>query len=277
MNNNIKVTCWGSRGSGPAPYTEQMEYGGNTSCFTIETGQMLLVLDGGTGLVALGREMMKNPDDKRDIHIFISHLHLDHIIGIPLFKPLFQTGRRICFYGESRNGRSLKQQLNLFIGPPYWPVSLSQCSASIEYYEVEAGKILSLPLPQSVQILPIRSNHPDQTVLYRIQLEETMVFYGLDCELNQEMTDVLSNYAENAGLLICDVQYSPEDYIFHKGWGHSTWEAALKLAEASSAKRIWLTHFDWEADSSTLFCLERQATLCNPNCEYVREGMTVWL
>ena len=60
-----------------------------------------------------------------------------------------------------------------------------------------------------------------------------MVFYGLDCELNQEMTDVLSNYAENAGLLICDVQYSPEDYIFHKGWGHSTWEAALRLAEAS--------------------------------------------
>lgn len=202
---------------------------------------------------------------------------LDHIIGIPLFKPLFQTGRRICFYGESRNGRSLKQQLNLFIGPPYWPVSLSQCSASIEYYEVEAGKVLSLSLPQYVQILPIRSNHPDQTVLYRIQLEETMVFYGLDCELNQEMTDVLSNYAENAGLLICDVQYSPEDYIFHKGWGHSTWEAALRLAEASSAKRIWLTHFDWEADSSTLFCLERQATLCNPNCEYVREGMTVWL
>ena len=73
MNNNIKVTCWGSRGSGPAPYTEQMEYGGNTSCFTIETGQMLLVLDGGTGLAALGREMMKNPDDKRDLHIFISH------------------------------------------------------------------------------------------------------------------------------------------------------------------------------------------------------------
>ena len=94
MNNNIKVTCWGSRGSGPAPYTEQMEYGGNTSCFTIETGQMLLVLDGGTGLAALGREMMKNPDDKRDIHIFISHLHLDHIIGIPPHLFLWREPQR---------------------------------------------------------------------------------------------------------------------------------------------------------------------------------------
>lgn len=275
MNNNIKVTCWGSRGSGPAPYIEQMEYGGNTSCFTIETEQMLLVLDGGTGLAALGREMLKNPDDKRDIHIFISHLHLDHIIGIPLFKPLFQTGRHIFFYGESRNGRSLKQQLNLVIGPPFWPVSLSQCSADIEYCEVEAGKVL--PLLSSIQILPIRSNHPDQTVLYRIQIEETTVFYGLDCELNQEMTEVLSGYAENADLLICDVQYSPEDYIFHKGWGHSTWEAALKLAKASSAKQIWLTHFDWEADSRALRSLEKQANLCNANCKYVHEGMTVWL
>lgn len=275
MNNNIKVTCWGCRGSGPAPYAEQMEYGGNTSCFTIETEQTLLILDGGTGLAALGRELMKRSDDKRDIYIFISHLHLDHIAGIPLFKPLFQAGRRICFYGESRKDCSLRQQLDRVIGPPYWPVTLSQCSASIEYCEAKAGKEISLS--PYLQILPIRSNHPDQTVLYRIQIKGTVIFYGLDCELNQEMTDTLAGCAKNADLLICDVQYSPEEYTFHKGWGHSTWEAALKLAEASGAKRTWLTHFDWEADSRTLFCLEKQATLRNPNCEYVREGMTVWL
>lgn len=211
----VKITCWESRGSCPAPHENRMEYGGNTTCFMIESDSLRLILDGGTGIC--GDEIM----------VFLSHLHLDHIAGIPFFKPGYQEGRRIHFYGEGYGNHSLKEKLELIFAPPYWPVGLNQWTAQVDYTSVKAGE--SLELSRGIKVDTLRANHPD-----------------------------------HADLLICDAQYSPEEYNAHKGWGHSTWREGAKLAEPCHIKHVWFSHFSWESDDEELNRLEREAKMACP-------------
>ena len=128
----IQVTCWGCRGSCPAPYENRLQFGGNTSCYSVEAGNELLILDGGTGLAGLGETLARRGDVKT-ITILFSHLHLDHISGIPFFKPLYQPERTIHIYGGEERPGELRSSLEAVMGPPYWPVSLKYCPARLEY------------------------------------------------------------------------------------------------------------------------------------------------
>lgn len=274
---NIKVTCWGSRGSCPAPYESRMEYGGNTTCFIIESDSFLLILDGGTGIAALGESLLKRGDEilGKEIHIFISHLHLDHIAGIPFFKPGYQEGYQIHFYGEGYKRHSLKEQLELIFGPPYWPVGLNQWRARVEYTPVKAGE--SMTLSCGIQVDTLRANHPDQTVLYRFLIGGKRIVYALDCELDELMMKHMECFADHADLLICDAQYDPKEYSAHKGWGHSTWREGAKLAELCHVKHVWFSHFSWESEDEDLNRLEREAKMACAVGVYAREGLEIFL
>ena len=273
----VKVTCWGSRGSCPAPQRDRMEYGGNTTCFVIETESDILVMDGGTGIAAWGDELLRQKPavGEKEIHIFFSHLHLDHIAGLPFFKPLNRKEYHICLYGEERGGNSLRKQLNTVISPPYWPVPLDHFAASITYTDVKAGT--KLTLPHGISIETFRANHPDQAVLYAIFIHGKKIVYALDCEIDPQTMGPLAGFAKEADLLICDAQYSPEDYVRHRGWGHSTWKEGGELSRRSHTKRVWFTHHAWEADDRKLKDMELSAQREYPGGIFVREGMEILL
>lgn len=277
MKEKIKITCWGSRGSCPVPHRDRMEYGGNTSCFVIEAGDEILILDAGTGLVSFGEELLRRGPEwsGKNLHIFLSHLHLDHIIGIPFFKPLNCQGCRICFYGEEREGRSLKEQLETVFAPPYWPIGPDRYAATVSYMPTEVG--MSLAVTPEIHVKTMRASHPDQTMLYAFYISGRKIVYALDCEMDRMIMEPLTAFAESADLFICDAQYSPGEYEAHRGWGHSTWRKGSDLARRGHIKNVWFSHFAWEADDRELERIEREAIGACPQGAYVREGMELWL
>lgn len=276
MRKYITVTCWGSRGSCPAPHRNRMEYGGNTTCFVIETESAILILDGGTGIVPFGESLIgRQAAEKKEIHLLLGHLHLDHIIGIPSFKPLYRPEYRVNIYGGQRTDRRLEEQLETVFGPPYWPVRLRGCPAYAGSHGIADGE--EVRLPGDISVRAVRANHPDGAVLYEITAGGKKIVYSLDCELDEEMEGRLSPYADGADLLICDAQYSPEDYDHHRGWGHSAWTEWVKLAGRCRVGEIWLSHFAWEYRDEKLREMENEIRAVSPRATCAKEGLTIQL
>lgn len=276
MGKYIDVTCWGSRGSTSAPHRDRLVYGGNTSCFVIETERNILILDGGTGIVPFGEALVgRREGAKKEIHLFLSHLHLDHISGIPSFKPIYQPGYRVHIYGGRRTDEMLEEQLGTVFGPPYWPVRLCDCPAYKGSHGIASGE--AVKLPEGISVRAIEANHPDGAVLYQISANGISIIYGLDCEMDAGMERKLAPFAEGADLLICDAQYSPDDYKAHQGWGHSAWTGWVKLAERCRVNRIWFSHFAWEYREEQLRKMDRDIKEVLPQALCVKEGLTIRL
>lgn len=276
MRKYITVTCWGSRGSCPAPHRNRMEYGGNTTCFVIETERTVLILDGGTGIVPFGESLIgRQTEKKKELHLLLGHLHLDHIVGIPSFKPIYHPEYRVWIYGGQRTDCVLEEQLETIFGPPYWPVRLRDCPAYAGSHGIAVDE--EVKLPGDIVVRAVRANHPDGAVLYEIAVNGKKIVYGLDCEWNQEMEGLLAACAEGADLFICDAQYSPEDYEHHRGWGHSAWTEWVQLAGRCRIREIWLSHFAWEYRDEQMGNIENEIKAVFPRALCVKEGLTIRL
>src|SRR5712691_10896090 len=151
----MRVRFWGVRGSTPTPQKENMGYGGNTSCIEIRTdSNQILVFDGGTGIRLLGRELQEEFGDKPiEAHILFSHFHLDHIQGVPFFRPLYDSRNHFTFYFAGRRAAPGVDALAGMMASPYFPVDISNLPCSRDYVDMVEGtfslagtKILVLPL-----------------------------------------------------------------------------------------------------------------------------------
>lgn len=244
----MEVEFWGTRGSCPAPFSNRMGYGGNTSCISVSWEEGLAVFDGGTGILALGQQMDKRGEWDVPMHIFIGHLHLDHIAGLILFPGLFQRKARIHLYGPSGEGESFRTRLSRVLGPPYWPVSVSQVPAQVVWHDGADGDRWELPGGALVQAIP--SRHPNEGLLYRLEKDGRSVVYGMDCELgtedNPEYWERYKAFARDCGLLLFDAPYTREEYPGFRGFGHSFWEQGLQMAKACGAKNLCICHHNWD-------------------------------
>lgn len=266
------VTVWGTRGSIPRAETKFMEYGGNTSCVSVDCSGKLVVFDAGSGIVRLGETLAERGKPKQ-VHILISHLHLDHILGLVGFPLLHDREAEIHLYGEAREGMGFQFHLERLLRPPYWPLGLKDFQANIRVHEI--GPEERFCLAPGLTVSTLRGNHPNQSLLYRLEGEDRCIVYALDCEMDDAIESQLARFARNCSLLIWDANFTQSD--LQKGWGHSTWEQGVVLRRAANAKMALMTHFSQTHADQFLREQERLARARDAAVRFAKEGMELLL
>jgi phosphoribosyl 1,2-cyclic phosphodiesterase len=273
--NCFQIKFWGVRGSIPCPGSETVRYGGNTSCVEMQVGRERLIFDGGTGLRLLGQSLMAESPVKA--HLFFTHSHWDHIQGFPFFIPAFIRGNTFNIYAvPSPNGATIKQTLHDQMLHPNFPVPLQIMRADLEFYNLEIGETLHYG-DVSVETRPL--NHPGEAVGYRVNWQGLSAAYITDTEhFPDRLDDNVLALARQADVMIIDATYTDEEYNDPKyskvGWGHSTWQQAVKIAQAAQVKQLVLFHHDPAHNDDFLDRIGEEARKIFPETILAREGLS---
>jgi phosphoribosyl 1,2-cyclic phosphodiesterase len=192
----ISIRFWGVRGSIASPGPETARVGGNTSCVELVAGATRLVLDAGTGLRRLGNELAAR--GAVDVTVLLSHVHWDHIQGLPFFGPIYTPGARVQVVAGA-NGTPLHDTLRRQMSAPMFPVDLDELPASLTYREVRDRQALVLG---DAQVTAAKANHPDSVFAYRVEYDGASVVYATDTEHYACVDQRLAALARGADLLI---------------------------------------------------------------------------
>jgi phosphoribosyl 1,2-cyclic phosphodiesterase len=270
----MRLRFWGTRGSIAAPGPGTNHFGGNTSCIELTTNEgKHLVLDCGTGARVLGNHMLATASGPISASILLTHTHWDHIQGFPFFAPLFAPGNHFDVYGPEKCHLSLHDVLSGQMEHHYFPVELDQLAARITYKDLTEGSHEIAGLKVAAHPM----NHPSPTLGYRFERNGVSVLYLSDHEPFAEgvwregaepgrMESILdpgdrkhAEYMRNADVLIHEAQYTPEEYVSKRNWGHSTYSYVVELAAAAGVKRLFLTHHDPAHDDAFVADIEQRA------------------
>lgn len=279
----MRITFWGVRGSIPSPGPDTVGVGGNTSCVEVRAGKAVLVFDGGTGLRLLGKRMLK--EMPFTAHLFFSHVHWDHIQGFPFFDPAFVPGNVIHLYGGNNVSRTLEETLAGQMDHPSFPVHLTEMGAEMVFHGVSDRKPVEVDAGDGTKavISAAPGNHPNGVWAYRVDHAGRSVVYATDTEHYAVVDQKLLKLSQGADVLIYDSQYTPEEYAGQSGgtpklgWGHSTFEEAVKLAKAANVKKLVLYHHDPTQNDAAVAEKEKRARALFPSCEAAREGLVIEL
>ena len=242
----MRVKFWGTRGTRPTPGRRTLRYGGNTTCLEVrDKHDNLIIIDSGSGIAELGASLAQ--DTAIQAHLLITHTHLDHIQGFPFFLPAFIPGTHLTIVGPAGSAKSLQAAFADQMDPAYFPVRLDHMPADMEFIERNPGETFEVG---GLRITPHLLMHPIPTFGYRIDEGATRFAFATDNEIAmfaQEQNGTLKDLAEwcrGADLLVHDAQYSREEYKTHAGFGHSTFEEALSLAEQADVHQLAFFHHD---------------------------------
>jgi phosphoribosyl 1,2-cyclic phosphodiesterase len=273
----MRIAFWGVRGSIASPGPETSGVGGNTSCVEVRCGETRLILDAGTGIRRLGDALLA--EGPVDAAVLLSHVHWDHIQGLPFFVPAYLPSSRLRIYGGAAGGATLAGVLAGQMTAPVFPVRLDELGAKLGIHEVRSGDTFDVG---EAVVRVARLNHPGGVFAYRIEHEGRSVVYATDTEHYACVDPTLRALAEGADLLVYDSQYTPEEYRGDRGrsrvgWGHSTYVAGAELARAAGVGRYVLFHHDPQRDDAGVAEIERRARELFPASIAAREGMVLGL
>lgn len=273
--NRFVINFWGVRGSISCPGASTVRYGGNTPCVEMQVGGKRLIFDGGTGIRVLGRSLLS--EMPLEAHLFFTHSHWDHIQGFPFFVPAFVKGN--CFHIHAAiapDGSTIEKRLNDQMRHPNFPVPLQVMGADLQFKDLQIGQ--SVAVGDDVLVETALLNHPGQALGYRVNWQGHAAAYVTDTEhYPDRMDENVLKLAQDADVMIYDATYTDDEYHSKQsskvGWGHSTWQEAVKVAKAANVKKLVIFHHDPLHDDDFLDQVGRDVAMAFPNSLLAREGV----
>jgi len=266
----MRVRFWGVRGSLPVPGAPTERYGGNTSCVEISTSSgTRIIIDGGTGIRRLGKELMRGEFDqgKGRAHLLVSHTHWDHIQGLPFFAPFYRDGNRLFVYARQRDDQNLRSVFASQADAPFFPVPFHKTRADVAFRELLDGARFEI---EDAQVSTARLNHPYIATAYSVTADGAKVTYVAD---TAPFTDILFGHefvsgpalaqgklsksdraklaimaedvvrlCTDADLVIYDTMYTAGEYQKYPHFGHSRPQDAIAVCQAAGVKCLALFH-----------------------------------
>lgn len=256
---DMKLTVLGTRGSMAVDGKDYAEFGGATSCYLVQAGEDTVFLDAGSGLIGAGIDFPNPPV------ILLSHLHLDHLLGLGMYPRLSKKGLQTTVCVPTAPGEDAEAVLNKLYSPPFWPVGLKLYAGDVRIEE------LSFPMQVGeILIEGMEGKHPGGCVIIKLNYHGKSIVYMSDYEHEEEFSAALLDFVRKADLLLYDGQYSVEEYEAKKGFGHSTVEKGLELKEKAEVSRLLIVHHDPLSTDPVL--LKREAALGRSDVSFARQG-----
>ena len=260
----MRITILGTRGSVPVCGSDFAIFGGNTSCYLVEAGDETIFLDAGSGLTNAPTTFCHAPV------ILLSHLHVDHLLGLGMYARLVQPGAATRLYVPARDAQDAQMTINRLFSPPLWPLKLNDYGGDLQ---VDA-------LPKTMRIGEVvveteQGSHPGGCRLIKIRYAGKTLVYATDFEHDEEASARLAQFSDGADLLLYDGQYDEKEHDERRGFGHSTPSVGVAIMERCGVKRLLIVHHDPRSTDATL--LERERMLGRDDVRFAREGEVIEL
>lgn len=306
----FKVKFKGTRGSYPTPKNTHLKYGGNTSCVEINVRDRLIILDAGTGIIEIGENLTRehilsgNSTEERtpvEATVLLSHIHQDHIQGLPFFSPAFIKTTKLNVYGPDTNKEKLKDTLSTLLFDKGFPVSLDEIQGTININSFSQRQILIIKKSgehilsdlsgfdkgnideEDIIITAYKTTaHPKNGCLcLKVSYKDKMLVYATDKECYVGSDKKFIEFAYGCDMLIHDSQYTHQDYISpvspKQGYGHSTFNMAIETAKLAKAKKLYFFHYDPSYDDNILDMLNKDFQQMTVDFNFSKENLEVVL
>jgi CheY-like chemotaxis protein len=245
----MQLTAWGVRGTLPMPQEGYIQYGGNTSCYSLQLSpERFLVFDAGTGIKNCGTELIKAGHTRITADLFITHPHWDHINAFPFFTPLYIPGNQIRIHGAAQDELGFEQLLVAQMDGIYFPVTVREFGARVSFHEIGEQEIEV----DGARVRSILLKHPGHCLGYRVDHQGRSFCYITDNELypadsefaDEEFLQRLADFCRGANVMVHDCTYFDQEYATKEHWGHSSLSEVCRLAHLAEVERLWIHHHD---------------------------------
>ena len=269
----FSIRLWGVRGSIAASGEAFRIFGGNTICFEVRCGDRVILFDAGSGLPRAGRALLAEGLEKADL--FFTHCHYDHIIGLPFFKPLYHPASALTVWsGHLAGVMTTREMVTAFMSAPWFPVGPGVCRARLTYADFIPGD--AIDLGDGITIRTAWLNHPGGAVGYRVEWQGRALAIVTDTEHRDGVRDpAVMGLIRGVECFLYDAAYTDDEMATFRGFGHSTWQEAVRLAQEAGAARVGLIHHaDWREDKA-LAAIEAEAQAAFAGAFCGRDGQVI--
>ncbi|MEM1315512.1 MAG: MBL fold metallo-hydrolase [Pseudomonadota bacterium] len=277
----VRLTVWGAGGSAPTGDPSRTRWGGDTVCFELRLGGAAatpLIIDMGSGARQLGRALWKEAEAagrSAAAEVLLSHFHLDHVIGLPFFAPFYDPEAHVTVHaGTVGTPAELERTVSELCSAPFFPIRPLDMGAA-RFRCFVAGQSLEVA---GFEVTPFETFHPGGCCGFRIATPHGVVCIVGDHEHGDARIDaIVREMVEGADLMIFDATYDDETYDAHAGWGHSTWQKGVALAEAAGVGQVLMHHHQPEHDDDALDARDARIRAAAPDASLARQGQVLML